>query len=199
MAGKFGNIMATSGVRMDNTLKYSTPDLAGFSGDLAWGFGGVAGSTSSSSALGLAAGYAKGPLYVRLAHHKLNNATATDSAKNTALAATYDFGPVKLHGVYGVNKGTTTVDNTDLLVGVTVPFGAHKILASYIRKDDKSSVNRDADQWAIGYTYALSKRTDFYSAYGRINNKNGATFTVGNNTEAGTTDRAFNLGIRHTF
>jgi predicted porin len=198
-AGRFANIMASSGTRMDNTIKYSTPDFNGFSGDLAYSLGGVAGNNSANSATGLAVGYAQGPVYVRLAHHKLNNAAATDSAKNTALAATYDFKVAKAHFVYGVNKGTGTVDNSDLLLGVTVPFGVHKVMASYIRKNDKSSLDRDADQWAIGYFYAFSKRTDLYTAYGRINNKNGAAFTVGNNTEAGTGDRAFNLGLRHTF
>jgi predicted porin len=199
MAGKFTNVMASSGVRMDNTLKYSSPNLNGFTGDVAWGFGGVAGNASGSSALGLAGGYAKGPLYVRLAYHKLNNAANTDNAKNTGLAVTYDFGVVKAHGAYAVNKGLATLDTTDLLLGVTVPLGRHKFLASYINKNDKSALNRDANQWAVGYLYSLSKRTDLYTAYGRINNKNGGVLTVGNNTEAGTGDRAINLGVRHTF
>ncbi|MDB5951213.1 MAG: porin, partial [Massilia sp.] len=38
-----------------------------------------------------------------------------------------------------------------------------------------------------------------YTAYGRIDNRNGAGYTVANNTEAGTGDRAFNLGVRHSF
>jgi hypothetical protein len=32
-----------------------------------------------------------------------------------------------------------------------------------------------------------------------IENKNGAGYTVGNNTEAGSGNHAFDLGIRHTF
>ena len=50
-----------------------------------------------------------------------------------------------------------------------------------------------------GYLYALSKRTDLYAAYADIDNRNGATFTVGNATERGSGDRALNLGIRHNF
>lgn len=199
MAGRYTNLMANSGVRMNNTVKYSTPNLSGFSADLAYGFGEVAGNNSASRAIGFNIKYAAGPLKVGLGYHKAENATATDDAKNTLLAGTYDFGVAKAHLGYGVNKGTGTTDNSDLMVGVTVPFGPHKLLASYIRKDDDSTANRDADQFAIGYTYALSKRTDFYAAYATIDNKNGATFTVGNGTEAGSGDKAFNFGIRHNF
>jgi predicted porin len=44
-------------------------------------------------------------------------------------------------------------------------------MASFIRKNDKEVANRDADQWAIGYSYALSKRTSTYVAYAKIKTK----------------------------
>jgi predicted porin len=68
-----------------------------------------------------------------------------------------------------------------------------------MHKDDRSSFNQDASSWGIGYLYALSKRSNLYAAYGHINNKNGAGYTVANNTEAGTGNSGYNLGIRHTF
>jgi predicted porin len=73
------------------------------------------------------------------------------------------------------------------------------VLASFIHKNDKTARDQDANQWALGYRYALSKRTDLYTAYARIKNKNGASYTVGNAIEAGSGDKALNLGIRHTF
>lgn len=201
LAGKTTNVMTTV-VRTDNLAKYSSPSMGGFTADVAYGFGEVAGNTSASRTIGLNLKYAAGPVMVGLGYHNLNNAANTDDAKNTLLAGTYDFRVAKAHLAYGVNKGTGTVDNTDLMVGVTVPFGASKLVASYIRKDDKSTLNQDARQWAVGYFYALSKRTDLYAAYADITNKNGATFRVGNATDTAATasgDRAFNLGIRHTF
>ena len=98
-----------------------------------------------------------------------------------------------------LNQPRASTDSSDLLLGVAVPFGASTVIASYIRKDDKTSLNQDAHQWALGYTYALSKRTSLYSCYARIDNKNGAGYTVGNNTEVGSGDQAFNLGVRHSF
>lgn len=199
MAGRFSNLMPNTGVRMDNTAKYTSPTMGGFSGQLAYGFGEVAGNSSGSRVIGASLSYAAGPLKVGLGYHKANNAADTDSARNTVLGGTYDFGVAKAHLAYGTNKGTGTADFDNLLVGATVPFGPHKLMASYIRRDDDSAADRDANQWALGYSYALSKRTDLYAAYARISNKNGATFTVGNGSEGGSGNRAFNFGVRHTF
>jgi predicted porin len=225
LAGDAVNILPNTGdaqSRMNNTVKYATPNLSGFAGELAYGFGEVAGDTSAKRQIGASVGYTGGPFAVRLGYHNLNNATAPNqpgnNAKNTILAATYNFEVAKVHLAYGVDKGTgssplrntlnaygrptaptASTDSTDALLGVTVPFGQHTVLASYIRKNDKTALNQDADQWAIGYRYALSKRTDLYTAYARIKNKNGAGYTVGSAIEAGSGDKAFNLGVRHTF
>ncbi|MFJ9452536.1 porin [Herbaspirillum sp. NPDC101397] len=223
-AGDAANLMPNTGngaSRMDNTIKYASPNFGGVTGELAYGFGETAGSTKAASQLGAAIGYANGPLNVRLGFHGRNNdtvTTQTGSGRSTLLGATYNFGPVKLHAAYGINKGlnssplrntvnpygTTPIvastDSADILVGVTVPFGVqHTFLASYIRKNDKTALNQDADQFALGYRYALSKRTDLYAMYAHIKNKNGAPYTVGSSIEAGSGNSAWNMGIRHTF
>ncbi|HJV82379.1 porin [Noviherbaspirillum sp.] len=199
-AGNAGNLIPRpQGSRTNNMVRYATPNVNGFSAEVAYGLGETAGNNSANRALGGAVGYASGPLTVRLGYHNVNNAAATDSAKNTLLAGTYDFKPVKMHLAYGINKGAGVVDNRDMLIGATIPFGASKVLASYIRKDDKSGANADANQFALGYMYSLSKRTDLYLAYARISNKNGAAYTVGNATESGTGNKAYNVGVRHSF
>jgi predicted porin len=197
-AGRAGNIMATN-TRVNNMVEYVTPSFAGFSADLAWGLGGVADDAAKNRNLGAAVGYANGPVVVKLAHHQTNNATATDKTRNTLLAGSYNFGVALANLGYAVNKGTGTADSKDLIAGVSVPLGSSTLLASYIRHDDRTVANRDANQWALGYSYRLSKRTDLYAAYARISNSNGATFTVGNATDTGTGDKAFNLGVRHSF
>ncbi|WP_394781291.1 porin [Undibacterium sp.] len=225
MSGDAANLMPNTGnaaSRMDNTVKYVSPVMQGFTAELAYGFGEVAGSTSASRQLGAALAYANGPFNIRLGYHNRNNDTATvgntENAKNTLLAATYDFSVVKVYFGYGVDKGlnsaplrnvanpygsllapVASTDSTDTLLGVSVPFGLGTFLGSYIRKDDKTVKNQDADQWALGYRYALSKRTDIYTAYAHINNKRGAGYTVGSSIEAGSGDKAFQLGIRHSF
>lgn len=225
MAGDTKNLMAATGnsaSRMDNAIKYVSPLLHGVSAELVYGTGEVAGDNAAGRQFGGALGYAAGPLAVKLAYHNRNNDTAAlknaSSARNTVLTATYDFGPAKAHLAYGADKGTNSAplrnganpfgyavaptpstDSADLLLGVTVPFGVQTWMASYIRKNDKTAYNQDAQQFALGYRYYLSKRTDVYTAYARIRNKNGAGYTVGSAIEGGTGDRAVNLGLRHVF
>ena len=198
-AGAITNVMATTGTRMNNTVKYQTPNLRGFTGEIAYGLGEVAGNNSANRAFGYSAGYANGALDIRIGHHHRNNATGSDSARNTIAAGTYDFKVAKAYFAYAINKGAGALDSADAMGGVSIPLGVHKLMASYIRHRDKTAAGQDASQWALGYVYRLSKRTDIYTSYGRINNRNGASFTVGNATELGSGDKAFNVGVRHIF
>ncbi|MES2319138.1 MAG: porin [Pseudomonadota bacterium] len=140
-----------------------------------------------------------------------------DIGRNTLLAANYDFGVAKAYLAFASNEGTNSsplpntsnpfggtrptasTDSRDLLVGATVPWGSNTIMASFIAKDDQTGFKQDARQWALGLSHALSKRTSVYSSYAKISNKRGAGYTVGNNTDIGSGDRALNAGIRHTF
>lgn len=222
-AGTAANLMLLTGTggRMNNTVKYVTPTFAGLSGELAYGFGEIAGDTSAGRNAGAAVTYANGPLWVRLGHHHRNNDTAlaeADRTRNTLLAASYDFGVARAVVGYAVNKGlnsaaprnannpfgyavapTGSTDSRDILVGATVPLGAGKLIASYVDKSDRTDAGQDARQWAIGYAHALSKRTELFTTYARIKNENGAGYTVGGAIEPGSGDRAFNAGIRHHF
>jgi predicted porin len=92
-----------------------------------------------------------------------------------------------------------STDSRDALVGLTIPLGPHTLLASYIRKDDRTAFNQDAHQVAIGYRYTLSRRTSMYAVYARIDNRNGAGYTVGNASESGTGSRGISVGISHAF
>ena len=149
------------------------------------------------------------------------------SARNWLAAVNYDFAVAKAYVAYGVNKGANSAtmnngrtytennvvknyydyapaalsnDSNNLLIGATVPVGpAGTVMASYIKTNDKTNANADADQWALGYSYALSKRTSTYASYAKIKNKNGASYTVGNNSNRGSGYKAFNVGVRHSF
>lgn len=198
LAGSSTNLMANI-PRMDNTVKLTTPAWSGLTGELAYGLGERAGDTSANRQIGASVGYVRGPLVLKLAHHRTEDAFSIDHARNTLLAGKYDFGRATASLGVGLNRGTGTTDNRDYMLGVTVPVGAGAVLASFIRKDDRTFANSDADQWALGYTHSLSRRTNLYTSFARINNDPGAGFTVGNATEGGSGDKAFNIGIRHKF
>lgn len=196
IAGGSHNLMRRD-VRTDNTIKYVSPSLSGLSGELAYSLGEVPGNSAASRILGGGLAYANGPLLLKLAHQSKNNATDTDRSKSTYLGGSYNFGMVKALLGYEVNKGVGAIDDRVAVIGAAVPFGASTVMLSYTRKDDKSSANDDARQLALAYTYALSKRTNLYSSYTRINNEN--TLVSRTRTGDGSGDREFNVGIRHKF
>ena len=224
LAGTAKNLFPVAGdqTRTSNAIVSQTPSYQGFKGEVSYTLGEQAGNATSGREYGAYVEYANGPLNARVVYNARNNDTATVTTNgmghNTLVAVNYDFQVAKAYFAYGKDKGMnsavlanptgfTTVavpastDSTDLLVGASVPVTGTNgtVIASYIKKNDKEIANRDADQWAIGYTYALSKRTSTYVAYAKIKNKNGASYTVGNNTEVGTGDKAFNLGLKHSF
>ena len=72
-------------------------------------------------------------------------------------------------------------------------------MASYIRLDDRSGAGNDASQVGVGYSRPLNKVLTAYVAYAHITNKRHAAYTVGNGTDDGSGDGAFNLGFVLSF
>jgi predicted porin len=203
-AGQIGNIVDLSGTRLNNSVRYTTPVFSGFtlSGETA--LGEVQGNWKGNRELGGAAIYASGPVYATVSVSDYDNANGDGtSRRNILFGGTYDFGILKLHALgqkaTGNPTGAAKVDVLDLLGGATVPLAGGSLLASYVHHDDRGVADKDAAQWGVGYNYPLSKRTAVYTAFARIVNHHGATFTVGNNSEVGTGDKAFNLGVVHNF
>jgi predicted porin len=226
MAGSAANLVGYTTQRYDNTIRYATPrSKAGWSGAAIYSFGESPYNSRVNRAYGATIGYAHGAANISVSHQRKDNlldATGTmpavdQSARNTLVAANFNFGRFVGYAAYGHSKGdgsspwdmnnpygavvqsTPSNDSRDVLVGIAVPRGALTWLASYIHKDDRGLANRDANQIAVGASYALSKRTDFYAAFARIQNRNGAGYTVGNATSAGQGDKAINIGLRHAF
>jgi predicted porin len=222
-AGTSKNLFPDNGtnVRTSNTITYASPKVNGVNVELAYSAGEQS-TLSAGRQFGGAVDVTHGALRVRLAYNSKNTdvaATGTnhDLGRNLLLGANYDFRWIKLYGAYGVDKGTgsatlgnannpyggvkptPSTDGRDLLLGFTAPVGPGTLMFSTQHKDDRTHFNQDATEWGIGYLLALSKRTGLYAAYAHIDNKNGAGYTVANNTESGTGNTGYNLGIRHTF
>ncbi|MGV3653777.1 MAG: porin [Noviherbaspirillum sp.] len=209
LAGNISNVFDPHGERADNTVNYSTPNFGGFSGQVAYSLGEAVGSTSLGRQWGLSAAYANGPLRVVAAHHDRNLTTGTPvvadgDTRSTMLGGAYDLKMVKLHAAFAWNKGdaatgASSIDSRDMMAGVSVPLGAGTVLASYMRKDNKLADDADANVWALGYTYSLSKRTNLYASYAKVKNDRLARVGLGGSAAAGNDPSLFNVGIRHRF
>jgi predicted porin len=202
--------------RTDNTVSYSTANFNGFSASVNYGFGEVAGKNSEGRNVGVGAQYANGPINVQFAYQDSNTVdlglgafkpvaavynSGKADLKTAFIGGTYDFGVAKAHLAYGDTKleqaGKASVKDRNWLVGVSAPVSAAgTVLASYVRNDVKNVDNAKSNQYALGYTHALSKRTNLYTSYSYLkNDKNVALNAYAN----GENVRKFNVGMRHQF
>lgn len=226
-AGTSKTLFPDSGanIRTSNTITYASPRVRGVDAELAYSLGEQS-QSSIGRQFGGAIGYVQGPLAVRLAYNSKNSDTAASAGvpavhrtlgRNVLLGANYDFGIVRLYAGYGVDRGynsaplgnannpyggvkpTASTDGRDYLLGFTAPLYRGALMMSVMHKDDRTAFNQDASSWGVGYLYPLSKRTGVYASYGHVRNRNGAGYTVANNSEAGSGNTGYNLGLRHTF
>jgi predicted porin len=199
-AGQINNIVDPSGIRLNNSVTYATPNMGGFVGSAEIAFGEQTGNWEANRETGAGLTYASGPAYLGFSFYDLGNGAGNGaSRKNYTFGGTYDFGVVKLHGLVQKSTGPSTLDVLDIMGGVTVPIAGGNLMASYIHHNDRTVKDSDAQQYGVGYIYPLSKRTSIYTAFAKIQNRNGATFTVGNATSTGTGNKAFDFGVVHNF
>lgn len=225
MAGSATNLMGDTSKRYDNAIKYRTPAGRRWSAGAIYSFGESDYSTGANRAYGATIGFANGIFNLRLAHQRKRNpieAAGTTqpvdlSARNTLVAANMNLGAATVFAAYGVNRGlgsspwdpanpygalvlsTPSLYSRDLLAGLSFTSGRATYMLSFIHKDDRSPANQDADQAAIGVSYALSKRTALHASFAHIRNRNGAPYTAGTASEAGKGNRAITFGLRHAF
>jgi len=196
----------------------------------------TASNAANNSVYAVLGKYDNGPISVGLNYHYIaggSNPIAVvpgvgfgniylDNAQNVTLGGSYDFKVVKVMALYSYNEvkydnlvtqnnRTATVNN--YMLGATAPFGKFVGKASYIYSDGNSRAGGDAQQFALGLDYNLSKRTAIYSAYSFINNDDarlngtgdasntgGYTATNGGNVGAtGVFQQGVQVGVRHSF
>lgn len=98
------------------------------------------------------------------------------------------------------------LDAASVSLGMHYKIGAGRIMTSISHQDDRTLSNSDVSQFAIGYDYNLSKRTDVYTVLAYIKNRNdaqyasGAASASGGFTSApGVSGKALQIGMRHKF
>jgi len=202
---------AANTVRYDNMIQYQTPSFAGFQAGLGYSFnidGKQEGTTKlngvktkhDNKAWTAALRYANGPIAVGLSYDQYTDRTGIKNysgdvgrvtAKEWALAGSYDFEVVKLYlgggqtrdgffanqfNGYGLGQSFQAQKGlrvNNYTVGLSAPVGAGEIMASWAMGDlrkaphglrDGSSYKYKKQQtYSLGYTYPLSKRTNVYA------------------------------------
>ncbi|AVP58414.1 porin [Pulveribacter suum] len=175
-----------------NQIAYSTPDIGGFKANLQYQFGEQAGDNGKKN-VGANFFYAGGPLLLTGYYERVQIGNPGQGAylgttrKDWMLGAAYDLQAAKPYLSYGQAEDEQLPGKARTLqVGVAVPLGAGKVLASWAKTDlTAGDVNRKT--LTVGYDHHLSKRTDVYAM---VMNDKITNLSTGNSV---------GLGIRHRF
>jgi len=188
----------------------------------------VGASKFGGNAVSISLAYASGPVYVGYGHNHVRNSLDSGRTRSHTLAGTYDFGIVKAHGLYWSTKDNSPAsanlvpaDANSWSIGLSAPVSGFNLMADYGRLDDKTANNFDARFFALGGTYALSRRTDFYAVASHLANRGNSHYLIadasntglqtssnaglpvpgffGGNVNAGFSPSSFQVGMRHRF
>jgi predicted porin len=201
--GDYGRIFLAGGKRANNAVVYDTPDnSSGIAFEGMYSVGEQAGDAAKARQMGASASYKKGPMDFKLAWDSMNSNPVSPApivaTRSTAIGGNYSFPIVKIFAVSQVNSSSAAValDTRDYLLGFSVPIGPSTVIGTYIKHDNRAAADSDTKQFALGYTYALSKRSNLYTSYARLENDRLAKLQT---AALGGTDRVFSAGIRHLF
>jgi predicted porin len=199
-AGKSSGAGGVTVVRASNSIGYFTPNFGGFSGQIQTYFGENGSNSAAGSDTGsgssLRVGYVQGPINVGLAWGKTTTGISSDTT-STNLGGSYDLGIVKIMGAYLIDARTNQPDTRGWVFGVTAPVGPGSLKAAFSQTDGGS--DNIARQFALGYEYALSKRSTVYATVATINNSKTDFSLNGSTTKVGEGSTGFDIGVKHSF
>ena len=192
-AGNVQNIYQLQ-TRIDNAIIYTSPNMGGFTVDVSFSndlAGNEAayekGNDNPNSRLWNVVGkYKNGPLMVGASYERIKNDDDNyevgdygyfEKVRAWNLVGSYDFGVVNLRAAYGQVKMDSGSFNEKIkqwmLAGVIPVSEAGKVLVSYTRQKGDEWDGK-ASQFAVGYTHALSKRTNVYATYAKVSTNDDA-------------------------
>jgi predicted porin len=183
--------------RDGNSLRYDSPSYNGLTYS-------VQGSTLENAThayiLGANVIYTNGPIQIGAAYggnQKVRGADLND--RDYTLTGGYNFGPVRVAGVYEHTKyETPSGDLKRDFYGISgiIPAGPGTIYAFWGHAADGKGSAEDgtavgkvvkgsdtsANMWELTYTYPLSKRTSIYGGYVKIDNSSNSSYSFNINT-----------------
>ena len=213
------NFNSTNTKRANSSIKYTSPMFSGVQVSVLGGSdtttNTVGGMTSEmkNDVMGASLSYTHGKISAALGYHGVENkmnAMSNMKTETSGLGLGYNFGVAKLIASYTEQKETGAafignMKNKDATIGVKVPFGAAYVMATVGQnemKDMRSTrdINKASSKGTngvLGMGYHLSKRTEAYARYAKMNE---AKYKTAMGVANGSTKTdVFSVGVRHTF
>ncbi|MES2104558.1 MAG: porin [Pseudomonadota bacterium] len=207
--------------RQKNLLQYFSPGINGWNARLAISAREEKTATSNPGLVSGLLTYEQGSFYLAYGYERHTDYFAGGSTDaGHKLGAAYNVGNTRLRFAWENLRYEPTrsshLSRNAWQLAATHELGRHIFRASYVRAMDasgnagagiggigKPGGESGARQYTIGYGYNLSKRTELWSAYTRINNDRFASYNLSGNPipglVAGQDPSGFGLGITHKF
>ncbi|WP_321893250.1 porin [Paraburkholderia tropica] len=191
------------GDNINNSVKYLSPVISGFSAGAMYGFGNVAGSMGTNSSMNFLLNYSHGGLAASLSYFKQHNATDYANLTEYAGGASYSLGRAQIFGVVtdvqlssGTKVRAVTYDG-----GATYFLRPDLSLGAGFQFQDRNNGVASANQVTIGADYFISKRTDVYFVGALAHDHGyGAQIEAALGSPSSTDfQTAARVGIRHKF
>jgi len=200
---------SANALRADNAVAWQSPKWSGFQFGVSHSFrqdgAELPKRNNNAHVTGFAAGYEAGPFRAAVTYDIVNNpAPGASDQKHLQIGGTFQLNKMlRLHAGYAQEKdiftanvvGITNGSDADAwMVGATLNLGASTIMASFNNYDNDriGTVERDLRRYGLAYTYAFSRRTNFYASIG----ENDGRKTLKNSAFD---YRQYTVGLRHLF
>jgi len=217
---------SANALRVDNAIAYQSPKFLGFQAGVGYSTridgNEVAPQDANVSGFLSAINWEAGPFWVSVTYDAVDNTGSAPDQKHLQVGATFDLGPVRLHGGYAdqsnigavpslkggtgsfivLPAGVANYDTSAYMLGLTWTLGAFKVFGSWQMQDADSkpyscgtvtcNFDPDFDIWALGGTWNLSRRTNLYASYAQRN-------ADGSFQSTSFDAKQFALGVRHLF
>ncbi|WP_034300567.1 porin [Herbaspirillum sp. RV1423] len=191
-----------AGDRTNNSLKYSSANMGGFTIGAMYGFGEVAGNNTAGRTISAYTGYDNGPFSTGLAYTDIKNAAGTDSTRMYGIGATYQLGAWKPFGVITQVKNTqTSAKASTYELGTVYALTALWDLSAAYQFQSRNQGVGNAQALIAMADYKISKRTDLYvgAVYDRDKGYNAYPVFGGGIQSATGNQTALRVGMRHRF
>jgi predicted porin len=195
--------------RLNNAIRYDSPNLNGFKFTAAYGFDEARttinnGNRSNKAVWNLGAGYENAGYFVDAGYVAYQDTDATGSKDSNywRLEGGYNANNLLVALAYGQSKlyagaaDATKAKEAALTVGYTMGALTPKFTYAHVWDTKTNGVKADdgINQYVIGVDYALSKRTTAYTSFGYVKHDN--IIVPGTDERK---ERTLAVGVQHKF
>lgn len=192
-----------AGDRVNNSFKFQSASMKGWSVGALYGLGEVAGNSSAGRAYSLRVAYDAGPVSAALAMTDLRDPAGLYTTRIYGLGGSYQLGKVKVFSLLTqvANDSGRRLKARNAEIGATWS-GIPKIdLSAGVQRQGRNNAIGSAHQLTLVANYKLSTRTNLYAtgAFLRDRGFPAQTTAAVGVPDADGTQNALRLGVRHLF